>query len=504
MAQAAKRTGSVDMKSWLDPYTRLTKMYERQGLTDWDRMIPYYMNSSSKRFSDLLNNDPAGFKLNVAEPVVADHISRMMDGSESSLAKLLDQSDLYKSLDNDGKKKFMDEVVKGVVEKTWHEPQKYLLREINHMYLVAGFHERRMYTGGGPPDAVMTLGGGEQEKKQNYSTWYGKGQIIRISNEVAPSIYITGEEGTGKTNGGHNLIEEMIANFYWVYTNMPVVSEYGHVFVTKRYSDIYVDTPEMPSILRALQWARKHRIPGGSFLVYDEGGKGAAAKSTTLEGEALRAHLQIRRHYSSGFMQMGIQRMQAKQEAEGLLGYLIETKRIDTGRVNEEKKPIYKFYWDIATRNPKGGTSHEFVYNVPLTRLKLNYANETKLPYALDMDIPNVELLQKAVDFVTTPLDQLIVDLRNHVRETYRPELIGAPVYGEDEDDNAIVRKEEKKELEVALRTPVKKKEADLSPDEIEAIGNMRKAGIKMHQISEEMDIPLPVITGICRQYGWF
>ncbi len=494
---------STDFASQFEPFTRLARLYEKSGITAEERMIPYHMSDSFNRLNDLLNNDHEGFINYVARPWINEVVRSQMS-SNPAIVKAMNDSEVFKAMQPEQKEAFTKELTELVVEQKWEDPLRFLKDKIGHKYRLAGFYERRLYSGGGLADAYLTLGVQREEKKQYYASWYGKGQIIRISHEDAPSIYITGEPGAGKTNGAHDLIEEMIANQYWVYTNMPIVSDYGHVLLTRHYSDLYIDTPEMPSILRALLWARKHRIPSGSYLVYDEGGRGAASKSTTLEGETLRAHLQIRRHYGSGFVQLGVQRMQARMEAEGLLDYLIEAKKQETGKMNPKtKQPVYRYYWDIATRGPTKTTLHEYVYNIPLTSLKLNYANDLRLPYPLDMDMLSLEQFEKAVDFVTTPLEQLIVDTRNYVRRTVRPELVGAPIYGEEEDDEQVEKEKEKETLHVAMETAVKREDLAIPQDQIEAIGELRKAGTSMVQISREFNIPLPVITKICKQYGW-
>jgi hypothetical protein len=504
MPANAKRTAS-DFASQFEPLSRVARMYERAGVTEEERMIPYHMSDSFTRLKDLLSNDHDGVINYIAAPLVTEIVDEMIH-SDPEVKSVMETSKVFLEMNNEQRADYRKELIKTVVGKTWQDPIKFLQNKIAHKYRLAGFYERRQFSGGGLADAYLTLGVQKDEKKQHYSTWYGKGQIIRISHESAPSIYFTGEPGTGKTNGVHDLIEEMIANQYWVYTNMPIVSDYGHVMITRHYSDLYIDTPEMPSILRALIWARKHRIPSGSYMVYDEGGRGVAAKSTTLEGEALRAHLQLRRHFGSGFLQAGVQRMQARQEAEGLVDFLIETKRIDTGKTkkaeNGKLEPVYRYYWDIATRGV-GKTLHEYVYDIPFTHLTLNYPNELRLAYPLDMDMLNLESFEKAVDFVSTPLEQLVIDTRNYVRETYRPELIAAPIYGEDDDVEVIESRKEKEALHVAMETPVKKEEMNLSQDQIEAIGRVRKDGMSMMQISREFEIPIPIVTKICKQYGW-
>jgi hypothetical protein len=50
---------------------------------------------------------------------------------------------------------------------------------------------------------------------------------------------------------------------------------------------------------------------------------------------------------------------------------------------------------------------------------------------------------------------------------------------------------------------PVKKEDMNIPPEQIEAIGELRKAGTGMVKIAEEFNNPLSVITKICKQHGW-
>jgi hypothetical protein len=499
--QNAKRVGG-DFTSHFEQYARIAKSYEDLGIKKEERMVPYYMSDSLSRYDDLLTNDPEGFIKYVARPFIESMVRREF-ARNPKILKIRGENEAFTSMTPQEMEEYTLEVIDRITAAKWKDPQKFLKEKIAHKYLLAGFNERRMMSGGGLADVYLTIGKPKDEKKQYYATWYGKGQIIRISHEEAPSIYITGDPGGGKTNASHNLIEEMIANQYWVYTNMPVVSDYGNVFITRHFSDIYVDTPQMPSILRALLWARKHRISAGSYLVYDEGGRGAASKGTTLEGEALRTYLQIRRHYGSGMMQIGVQRMQPNQEKPGMLDYLIEAKRQETGKIDSKtRQPVFKYSWDIATRGPNNTTLHEFIHAIPLTRLTLNYANELRLPYPLDMDM-DLTNFEKEVDFVTTPLEQLITDTRNFVRVNFRPELLGAPIYGEDDDEEEVEKRKEKEVLHEAVKSPAKKEDAEISADVIEAIGIARKEKRNMMQIASEFGLELSAVVRICRQNGW-
>jgi hypothetical protein len=137
-----------------------------------------------------------------------------------------------------------------------------------------------------------------------------------------------------------------------------------------------------------------------------------------------------------------------------------------------------------------------------LTRLKLNYANEMRLPYPFDMDMIDLSKFETDVDFVTTPVEQLIAKARDYVREHYRPDLIGAPVF-EWDDEKTVEKMKEKEEIREAILSTVKQADLEIDKDQIEAIGEMRKRGIKMFDIANELGIQLPVITKICRQYGW-
>jgi hypothetical protein len=124
------------------------------------------------------------------------------------------------------------------------------------------------------------------------------------------------------------------------------------------------------------------------------------------------------------------------------------------------------------------------------------------LPYPLDMDMIDLSMFETEVDFVTTPVDQLIAKARDYVRENYRSDLIGAPVF-EWDDEKTVEKMKEKEEIREAILSTVKKDDLELDKDQIEAIGEMRKRGIKMFDIASELGIQLPVITKICRQYGW-
>jgi DNA invertase Pin-like site-specific DNA recombinase len=70
-------------------------------------------------------------------------------------------------------------------------------------------------------------------------------------------------------------------------------------------------------------------------------------------------------------------------------------------------------------------------------------------------------------------------------------------------DEKTVEKMKEKEEIREAILSTVKQDDLELDKDQIEAIGEMRKRGIKMFDIASELGIQLPVITKICRQYGW-
>jgi hypothetical protein len=497
-----------------DTAKRLARAYEKLGVSDQERLIPYHMSSVYWRFMEMLDTGANAnmIKKEMVRPYVEywyrqhhPEEYQQLNITDSPKLEIISKEDAEQYKKQVEQKVVIDEKINSTVENVWVDVTEYLKKWISHPFLVAGFHDARRLQGGGIGDALMRLGTKRDEKKEYYASWYGRAEIIRISGEVAPSIYFVAGPGMGKTNGMHLLIEEMFAHDYWVYTNMPVVAEYANCYVVRKISDLFIDTPEIPHILRSFMWARRNRRSGGSFLVPDEGGMGREARSTTTEGRGWRNILQVRRHLRFGVVSGGVQRPDPKNEEPGLLDILIEPKRIDTGknrvesvvengRTIIERKPIYKYYWDVATRSPNGGTNHELVYNIPFTALKFEYANEFRMPYVLENDIIDYSAMQKEIDFVRTPIEELIVMTREFVRNAYRNDVLGEPYF----DDEDTMSKQEK--------VPAVKQngsKTEVGPDIIEAIGELRKQKLTYKEIAEEMDLKIGYVVKVCTEHGW-
>ena len=491
---------------------RLARAYEKAGVSDEERLIPYHMSNVYSRLMELLDTERNSdmIKKEMITPYIAKWFERNPI-SPSPQVLGVPKVELISAGDSEGYKKQVEQIkftkqkIDEMVNEYWKDITDYLRTWIAHPFLVAGFHDARRLQGGGIGDALMRVGTKRDEKKVYYSSWYGRSEIIRISGDSAPSIYFVAGPGMGKTNGMHVLMEEMFAHDYWVYTNMPVVSEYGNCYIVRKISDIFIDTPAIPSILRSFVWAKQNHRSGGSYFVPDEGGMNTEAQATTVEGRGWRNRMQVRRHLKYGMISGGVQRLDPKNEAPGLIDVLIESKRVDTGKnkvitnvVNgktyTERKAVYKYYWDVGTRAPNGGTNHELVYDIPFTHLKLNYGSELRLPYTLEADMIDYSALQREVDFVQTPIEELLVKTREAVRMMYRQDLVGTPYFGEED----TMSKQEK--------IPAVSKSGqneEVSPDIIEAIGELRSQGLRYTEIGEELGLQTGFVVRACKEHNW-
>jgi hypothetical protein len=102
--------------------------------------------------------------------------------------------------------------------------------------------------------------------------------------------------------------------------------------------------------------------------------------------------------------------------------------------------------------------------------------------------------LQREVDFVQTPIEELLVKTRDAVRMMYRQDLVGTPYFGEED----TMSKQEK--------IPAVSKSGqneEVSPDIIEAIGELRSQGLRYTEIGEELGLQTGFVVKACKEHNW-
>jgi hypothetical protein len=142
--------------------------------------------------------------------------------------------------------------------------------------------------------------------------------MIRYDAKDYPQIYISGPRGTGKSYFEATLITLGMAQKNWIYTTKALNTKYRKYYHIQRRTDLYMDTPQIPSVLRVYMKAKEEEEEYGfpsslcALVVKDEGGTGGEANYQTNAQKALREEWQFGRHTRGIYITAGFQEYNPK------------------------------------------------------------------------------------------------------------------------------------------------------------------------------------------------
>ena len=142
--------------------------------------------------------------------------------------------------------------------------------------------------------------------------------MIRYDAKDYPQIYISGPRGTGKSYFEATLMTLGMMQKNWIYTTKELDTKYKRYYHIQRRSDMFVDTPKIPSVLRVYLKAKEEEEEYGfpsslcALIVKDEGGTGGEASYQTNAQKALREEWQFGRHTRGIYITAGFQEYNPK------------------------------------------------------------------------------------------------------------------------------------------------------------------------------------------------
>jgi len=274
----------------------------------------------------------------------------------------------------------MQQIIQNMIEDSYR----------NKMRFITVTTENIVYNDLSIVDKGQYLGGEKKEKKLYYSRLGAEiGRLISIDKNGSPVIRFIGNPGTGKTNGAVRLAEEAALMGYWIYSNVPLrVREpspgqpplHLNVFTISAVSDLFKDSPDIPSVLRVRVASQKYGRVLGAYFLRDEKARGmeryAMSKAVTSEASAL----QVRRHVFLGYLGAGT--MDDTGEVKNAQTVQIETKMMITSQFSGGR-PVKKFSWIVRKRRGGSDQYHDedTIHGIPPPwALRYNFPNVYEMP----------------------------------------------------------------------------------------------------------------------------
>lgn len=149
----------------------------------------------------------------------------------------------------------------------------------------------------------------------NYNNWYYREFLVQSGGEFFSDNYISGEQRTGKSTLGTNIMKLGVEMNDWTYTNFPVKnSDAVHVYHIRKLSDLF-SSKNVPSVWDHGIWLRDNLRVMPEFsssinLITDEMGKKTAesSRTTTTEGRLGAILQQYGRKIHVARTQIGVNR----------------------------------------------------------------------------------------------------------------------------------------------------------------------------------------------------
>ncbi len=170
----------------------------------------------------------------------------------------------------------------------------------------------------GPEVKTAMISVTDTDNRITWATWPLRDTFTRASKTNSFYIDVYGKGQAGKTNFGYNAAGLALGQDMWLYTNLvpagTLKKKYPRArwFVIHKASDLLIDTPEMPSILRIHIENVRRLLSGyyseiGSVIEFDEAKMGLEGNSNAIEGRAHAAFMQVKRHIgNTGVIYLGV------------------------------------------------------------------------------------------------------------------------------------------------------------------------------------------------------
>ena len=267
----------------------------------------------------------------------------------------------------------------------------------------------------------LMQGRGETKDKISYWSWPMREKLVRRDQNLAPYIYFTGKPGWGKSNGLDLQVLQALEINYWAYTNRPILGrdETDNLYRISRLTDLFIDTPEIPSIFRAFMWGRENHIKTGVEIALDERGMGE--RTASKEGLLKQELMQVRRHFKMSISEGGVRQLQPGLEQDITL--LVGCYMTELGEMDKEGHPKKKFTWEIIFRrgeeeeDENGEPVRRYtVHNIPRCTLPRMDENEFDLTPDFEIDIGIKNLLRYIGDPAKQTTETLYQKTRDYAR----------------------------------------------------------------------------------------
>lgn len=375
------------------------KQYEffrtRKVPLDISSVIPYFKDLATQVFEDYQHKEDiiqAAFDKLCLE--VQANAKREIDLEEATeiIEKLsMNDPDLVRT------------VLQNMVNDQYNaDMQYYWISSENRTIWNLGIQERGMYFAGTP-----------KPKKIYYSQLRSEVKgMLTVTKNKANVIRFVGPPGSGKTVGVTRAAEEAALMGYYVYSNIPLKQRpnkqvYLNAYTISSISDMFIDSPDIPSILRVRALAEQlHRVIGAYFL-RDEKARGMERYAQSKEVNAEASALQIRRHMFMGYLGAGA--MDDVGEVKDAQTHQILVKSTSTGKWSKGEE-VKDYSWLVRTKRDDDSEFHDEVriYGPPEPYfLRFNFPNVYEMPNPVIADML-IDTLFDEIDAGTLNNEQMI------------------------------------------------------------------------------------------------
>jgi hypothetical protein len=260
----------------------------------------------------------------------------------------------------------------------------------------------------GPEVSVSLASSSSDENKTTWYNWKLRDGLTRAGRKNSFYIDVYGKGQNGKTNLGYLMLSQALGQDQWIYTNMmpspSLKKKYPRAkwFVIHSIADLFIDTKEIPSILRVHIENAKKLIDGyhseiGSVIVFDEAKMGLESNANSIAGHAHANFLQVKRHMGgTGVIYLGVQ-PQSPSFEDTFVTMKIECKSTITNAADELGHPRASYHFGYATDDDPKTTY--LVYDIPQSD---NRPPEVGVDLAIPVDFDSISV-SEMIQFAGEP-----------------------------------------------------------------------------------------------------